>query len=213
MEDPIITLIPNFPCDKEGDGGHGLAVSCMLSRHKLPPFRDGEVGSMLMLMSHIDCQPLYDRVPKAGCVATIDEEVVNGLRTLLAKWAKTAIWPTALRQAVGHPNPILIHKPCKEFGLRRRPSFPNHLVQRRIDETEPLHLIDRFGGIVPNHLVQRRILFEYAAGTFIYVRTVCCTLDQQSPILRIHTFVPPIFRVLVITQTAESDDMNISAHK
>jgi hypothetical protein len=92
-------------------------------------------------MSHIDCQPLFDGVPKAGCVAAIDEEVVNGLRALLAKRAKAAIWPTVLCQEIGRPNSILVHKPCKEFGLRRHPSFPNHLVQRRKDETEPLHLI------------------------------------------------------------------------
>jgi hypothetical protein len=84
MKDPSITFVPDFPRDKKGDGGHGLAVSCLVSRHNTPPLGDGEVVAIVMLLPHIDCQPLLDGVPKSGCVTTIDEEVVDGLRTLLA---------------------------------------------------------------------------------------------------------------------------------
>lgn len=95
----------------------------MIPRHKLPALGDGEVGAMVMLMSHNDCQPLFDRVPKTDYVATIDKKVVNGLRTLLAKQAKTAIWPTTFCQAIGRPNPILVHKPCTSTPIFNHPSL------------------------------------------------------------------------------------------
>jgi hypothetical protein len=57
---------------------------------------------------------------------------------LLAKGARTAIIPTAPSQTIRHPNPILQSEPSVVLGLWGGPSFPNNLVDARVNKPKKL---------------------------------------------------------------------------
>jgi hypothetical protein len=79
----------------------------------------------------------------------MDKEVVVNFFCLLAKWAKAAIFPTPSSQSIRRPKaPILQRKPHMVFNFRRRPSFPNKVVQRRLDKGEELQLVCGCRGVL-----------------------------------------------------------------
>jgi hypothetical protein len=71
----------------------------------------------------------------------MDDEVVVSFFGLLPKRAKAAIFPTPSSQSIRRPKPILQPKPRMIFNFRRRPNFPNKVVQRRLDKAEELQLV------------------------------------------------------------------------
>jgi hypothetical protein len=71
--------------------------------------------------------PIYKpRKPKTlSCEAS---QVIDGLKSLLAKRASVTVRPSSCLQAIRRSNPILCGKPSKEFNFQGRPSLTHHLI-------------------------------------------------------------------------------------
>ena len=61
-----------------------------------------------------DAKPSHDHIPKPFGEATMGEEVSLRLKSLLAKRANTAIFPTFLLEAVRRSKPTMDGKPIKK---------------------------------------------------------------------------------------------------
>jgi hypothetical protein len=114
FEDPCIALVLNFPSDKEGKRSDGFAVWHVGTPHILPLKVNREAVPLVWLYIG-DAQPFLNVAPKTNVVSTFDEEVAHGFHGLLAKGAKTAIWPTSFFEPIRRPNPFLISDPCEEL--------------------------------------------------------------------------------------------------
>jgi hypothetical protein len=146
-EDSCIPLTPYFPSYEKNKRGHSLAVGKVPGRHLDPPLFYCKTGPKVDVDANYP-KPTHGEVPYPIGESTVHKKVINRFNALLAKGAKSTIRPTSLGQPVGRPNSILCDEPSKELGFRWSPSFPNRGIDRGLDQTQELHLICGFGGVL-----------------------------------------------------------------
>jgi hypothetical protein len=82
-KDPRIPLVPNFPKDKQGDGGHGFATRTDIGGQKIPPRLDRETRPLAWLQVG-KAKPIPHGAPKSHGEPAMDEKMIDRLRHLLA---------------------------------------------------------------------------------------------------------------------------------
>lgn len=60
------------------------------------------------------------------CKQALDDQVVHGLRCLVAQWADSLVRQPSPGQAVDSPAAVKVGEPVEEFDPRRRPTLPDH---------------------------------------------------------------------------------------
>jgi hypothetical protein len=93
VEDSRISLVTNFLHSEERKGTQGLPEVGSTHRHCGPPFLEGEM-TPLSRLDTMDAEPLFEEFPNPCCETAMDQEMVSGLHSFLAKGALPTIWPT-----------------------------------------------------------------------------------------------------------------------
>ena len=72
-------------------------------------------------------RPVQDDVPSLLSKWTRQEQVLDGLRVLVAKEAPRVVLQAAAGEAVGSPASVQAGEPVEEADARRRPILPGEL--------------------------------------------------------------------------------------
>ena len=92
-----VSLVPNYPRNEHGEGGHCVSVRNIIVGSFLPPRVDGFIQVPLGGVHVCKSKLLYDQSPKPKRVATLEEEMCPRFLFPLAKRAKATVLPTTLR--------------------------------------------------------------------------------------------------------------------
>jgi hypothetical protein len=86
----------------------------------------------------LKAEPLLYKLPNLDEEATMNEEMVVSFLDLIVKRAISAIISTTPSQTIRRPKPILQGEPSMVLDLRRCPSFPNNLIDARVNKSKKL---------------------------------------------------------------------------
>ena len=107
LEDPCVSLIPDGPRNKHGEGRLGLAVWRVFVTGTCPPslnrVEQGPTGGV----KAENVVFVNDQRPKPSSVAAFEEEMRPTFLHSLTERPKTIVGPPTLRQSIGGPNSIL----------------------------------------------------------------------------------------------------------
>ena len=130
LEDPCVSLIPDGPRNKHGEGRLGLAVWRAIVTSTCPPTLSRVEEGPTIGVKPVNVVFVNDQGPKPSCVAAFEEEMRPTFLHSLAKRAEITVGPPAFGQSIGGPNSVLQRQPSEELDFWGGPSLPNHFIQR-----------------------------------------------------------------------------------
>lgn len=125
VEDTVILVFPKHPGYEQGRGGEALAHGL---ERELPRREPPEVDRLLAVGRVAGYpQPAQYLVPYLPREWAGEEEMLDGLRRLVAKRAARGVLQAAAGEAVSGPTPIEMGEPMEESDARRCPALPSEL--------------------------------------------------------------------------------------
>ena len=117
LEDPCVSLIPDGPRNKHGEGCLGLAVWRAIVASTCPPSLNRVEEGPTIGVKTVNVVFVNDQGPKPSCVAAFEEEMRPTFLHSLAKRAEITVGPPAFGQSIGGPNSILQRQPSEELDF------------------------------------------------------------------------------------------------
>jgi hypothetical protein len=114
LKHPHISLTPNCPTSKHGEGHHRLPVCRILLGHIDPPILDEMLHGPTRSVKAVEVEPSLDHTPKPPSEPTLEKEVVHRFLGLFTKRTYHTIWPSASLKPIHRPNSVLNCKPSKK---------------------------------------------------------------------------------------------------